>query len=341
MEEKPLISVIIRSYNAAKYIDSAIDSALNQTYRPIEIVIVDDGSSDGTYDRIAPRIDNQTIRYVSQNHQGPWPAANRGLDEAKGEYIQFLDADDLLLPHKLEKQMGRIARYEPGTVMPVCDYRFFCDEEPGQWFGGRPNPERPVDLASFISVFGFDIVIHSILFPARVFRDYGQFDPALPAAGDREHWTRLIVYGMKPIFDPEVMVLYRRHSQNLTSRSLTVAQGIFGAFLRSKALLQERGWQPFSREEVREEEEMCRYVLAQQLLLHHYPWEACKQTTISLALSSRRRQAKILLLIAILLRKGDKSVEWVKYASDRLWRWRSSVKRAIKRRHNEKDDHQE
>jgi glycosyltransferase involved in cell wall biosynthesis len=100
---KPLISCIVPVFNGEKYLAEALDSIWKQTYRPLEIIVADDGSSDGTA-AVAARYGDQ-IRYVRQDHSGaPW-ARNLGLSIAQGEFVAFLDSDDVWHPEKLTRQM--------------------------------------------------------------------------------------------------------------------------------------------------------------------------------------------------------------------------------------------
>jgi glycosyltransferase involved in cell wall biosynthesis len=128
----PKVSVVIPVYNGARYIKEAIESVLNQTYKDYEIIIVDDGSTDNTKQVLDEyllskgfNIDNKEnqcfysltanpytlIRYMYQENKGPGAARNRGIKEAKGEYIAFLDSDDLWLPEKLKKSINFIETY--------------------------------------------------------------------------------------------------------------------------------------------------------------------------------------------------------------------------------------
>ncbi len=103
MTENPLISVVIPVYNGEKYLAEAIDSVLAQSYRPIEILVVDDGSTDGSRD---VALTYPEVNCVYQEHSGQAEARNRGILAAKGEYMAFLDADDLWMPEKLTLQMA-------------------------------------------------------------------------------------------------------------------------------------------------------------------------------------------------------------------------------------------
>ena len=100
----PVVSVVIPTYNCGRYIEEAVNSVLSQTYRSLEIIVVDDGSTDDTAGRLEKYTDR--IRFVSQKNSGPSRARNVGMELSTGEYIAFLDADDRWLPEKLERQLA-------------------------------------------------------------------------------------------------------------------------------------------------------------------------------------------------------------------------------------------
>jgi len=114
----PLVSVVIPAYNAGAYIAETLESALGQTYAHREIIVVDDGSTDDTPRRVEPYVGQ--IRYIRQENAGEGGARNAGLRVATGDYIAFLDADDLWLSEKLEVQLDVAARH-PESRMIVCD----------------------------------------------------------------------------------------------------------------------------------------------------------------------------------------------------------------------------
>src|SRR5690349_5838732 len=101
-----LISVVIPSYNAAAFVADGVESVFAQSYAPIEVIVVDDGSTDETAAALAPYLDR--IRYVRQDNAGPARARNRGLQEARGQWIAFLDADDRWQPEKLARSCAVI-----------------------------------------------------------------------------------------------------------------------------------------------------------------------------------------------------------------------------------------
>jgi len=103
MNHNPLISVIIPVYNGEKYLAEAIESVLNQSYRPLEVIVIDDGSTDNSADIAKQYL--PSIKYSYQRNAGVASALNQGISISNGEYLSFLDADDLWLPDKLNLQM--------------------------------------------------------------------------------------------------------------------------------------------------------------------------------------------------------------------------------------------
>ena len=114
-KENPLVSVIIPAYNVAPYVAAAIDSVLAQTYQPIEIIVVEGNSKDGTRAVLEPYIEKKLITYLHQEGKGLSNARNIGIRQAKGEFVALLDADDIFLPEKIEKQVGYLIAH------PDCD----------------------------------------------------------------------------------------------------------------------------------------------------------------------------------------------------------------------------
>lgn len=123
--ENQKVSVIIPTYNLARYINETVDSVLGQTYKNYEIIIVDDGSTDNTKEALSEY--GGKITYIFQENQGVSAARNKGIKEAKGEYIAFLDADDLWLKDKLELQIG-LMNSNPEVAMIFTDGESFNEE---------------------------------------------------------------------------------------------------------------------------------------------------------------------------------------------------------------------
>ncbi len=115
MTDSPLISCIVPVFNGERYLGEALDSIFAQTYRPLEVIVVDDGSTDGTPDVVARY--GEQVAYLKQANAGPAAARNRGLSVAKGEFVAFLDADDLWHEEKLARQM---ARFRARPELELC-----------------------------------------------------------------------------------------------------------------------------------------------------------------------------------------------------------------------------
>lgn len=114
---EPLVSIVIPSYDRAAVLPASVRSVLNQSYRNLELIVVDDGSQDNTREVLAA-IDDKRLRYVYQDNAGACAARNRGVAEAKGDYIAFHDSDDIWHPDKLEKQMRAMLKTNADVV--VC-----------------------------------------------------------------------------------------------------------------------------------------------------------------------------------------------------------------------------
>ena len=117
---KPLVSIIIPNYNKAPYIREAIESALNQTYKNIEVIVVDDGSTDESKEII--KSFGKKIKAYFLPHKNANVARNFGFKKSKGKYIQFLDSDDIILPEKIEKQVELLEK--TGAEMALCGFKY-------------------------------------------------------------------------------------------------------------------------------------------------------------------------------------------------------------------------
>ncbi len=191
MEKQNLVSVIIPTFNRCDFLKEAVDSVLKQSYRPIEVIIVDDGSEDSSYELIKPCLTNSPAgiicRYFYQRNNGVSSARNIGLKQALGEYIGFLDSDDLWDPRKLEIQM---AFMDSQSEYQVC----YTDEI---WIrkGIRVNPKNVHQKYSgdiYSNCLPLCIISpSSILMKRDVIDQVGLFDEDLPACEDYDYWLRL------------------------------------------------------------------------------------------------------------------------------------------------------
>ncbi len=206
------VSVIIPTYNAPRFLVEAVESVLAQTYADYELIVIDDGSGPETRKALEPFMDR--IKYIYQDNAGIAGARNRGIDEARGEYIAFLDHDDLWLPEKLEKQMARAAE-RPKAGVIYCDYVNFLDipgekKELGDPFAKKKKPEGNVLAALFESNFINTLVM---LFKRECFDRVGRFDPDFRLIIEYEMVLRVAgEYDFARV--PEVLARYRVHQGN-------------------------------------------------------------------------------------------------------------------------------
>lgn len=210
----PHISVIIPAYNCAEYLPSALNSVIAQAGVTVDIIVVDDGSTDNTSEIMtayAPQ-----VRYIRQDNAGPAAARNTGLREAKGDYLVFLDADDLFIPQHLLSQYQHLCSH-PDASMVVCLNAYFTQEHPTapriyDGFWPLVTEERAVQLCHFNIM-----PIHSLLIKREVFEKVGFFDDTLRACEDHDYWLRCAVAGYLPVFNPYSLVLYRHRAASLST----------------------------------------------------------------------------------------------------------------------------
>lgn len=127
MADKPLVSVVIATFNLAAYVPLAVKSVMDQTYKNIEVIIIDDGSTDDTREAVRPYLNDPRVRYLYQENKGQAAAKNYGVRESRGEYIAFLDADDMWMPEKLEMQLPLFSRSK--LVGVVFSRSLYIDEK--------------------------------------------------------------------------------------------------------------------------------------------------------------------------------------------------------------------
>ncbi len=206
----PEVSVIIPTYNAAAYLPDALQSALAQTVLDLEVLVVDDGSTDETATLM--RTYGPPVRYLPQPNGGVAAARNRGIAESRGRYVAFLDADDVWLPHKLERQLAALAGRQ-GFRACCTAYRVVAaDLAPLRMQHSlRSNPTLE-HLLTIGNVIGTP---STVLAERALFLEQGGFDPALSQCADWEMWLRLAAVTSFLYLD-EPLIQYRQHGANMS-----------------------------------------------------------------------------------------------------------------------------
>jgi glycosyltransferase involved in cell wall biosynthesis len=206
----PEVSVVIPSYNSAKYLRDAVDSVLKQTFRDFEVVVVDDGSTDDT--EAVVRCYGERVQYIRQRNSGVAAARNRGIQESRGRYVAFLDADDTWHQDKLQAQVTALLRnrrhlacYTAFTVVnseltPLCITR------------NKRQGKTLEDLLLRGNVVGS---ICTLLCERSLFDTAGSFDPSLSQCADWDMWVRMAALTEFLYLDSS-LATYRQHSTNMS-----------------------------------------------------------------------------------------------------------------------------
>jgi glycosyltransferase involved in cell wall biosynthesis len=207
----PRVSVIIPTHNRKAFVQEAVDSVLAQTYEDFELIVVDDGSTDGT-GKVLKRYENRLL-YLYQANQGVSAARNNGLALAQGEFIAFLDSDDLWLPKKLAIQVAFMDQHPQAQI---C----YTDE---LWIrrGKRVNPKkRHAKCSGEIYHHCLPLCIispSSALMRRGLFAQVGTFDPGLPVCEDYDLWLR-VAARFPVFFIPQRLIVKRGGHPDQLSR---------------------------------------------------------------------------------------------------------------------------
>ncbi len=253
----PLVSVIIPTYNRWPMVGEAINSVLAQSYRGFELVVVDDGSEDGTAERILTKYGSR-IRLFSQPRRGVAAARNLGVGRSTGKYLAFLDSDDLWRPKKLEAQ---VAFMESHSEAAICQ-----TEEIWIRNGVRVNPKKKHRKPSgdiFRASLDLCLVSPSAVMIAReLFDRLGGFDESFPVCEDYDLWLR-VTAELKVFLIPAPLVIKRGGHADQLSRS---TWGLDRFRVRALRKILESGIQGERRSWVREALQSKVAVLAQGAL---------------------------------------------------------------------------
>ena len=216
----PLVSILIPAYNAAPWIADTLQSALSQTWPHKEIVVVDDGSTDDTRAIANTFISSQAgIRVIAQPNYGASAARNHALSLARGEYIQFLDADDLLAPDKIERQLSRLTTLGP-RVLASGSWARFENNPASAVFTPHPN-SRDLTGVEFLQLNFEEIaMMHPAawLAPRALLGAAGPWDETLSLNDDGEYFARVSLAAERIVFCADARSFYRSNLSSSLSR---------------------------------------------------------------------------------------------------------------------------
>ena len=220
-ERRPLISVIIPAYNVAPFIGETLRSVFVQTFTDFEVIVINDGSPDTEeFERVLDPF-RERIRYLKQENRGASAARNAGLRAARGEFVAFLDADDLWLPSYVEDQL-EVIRVRNCDL--VCADALVVGESPD---AGRTYFEAVMDTAppnevTFLDLLSGErsLITSGVLVRRDLIMEVGLFDETLRNAQDFDLWLRLARHGTRLAYQPRVLLKYRARLNSLTGDAI-------------------------------------------------------------------------------------------------------------------------
>jgi glycosyltransferase involved in cell wall biosynthesis len=201
----PLVTIVIPSFNLGRFAGEAIGSALAQTHPAIEVIVVDDGSTDDSLDRLRadPRIRDGRAALRAQANAGVARARNAGAARARGEYLVFLDADDLLEPEYVARCLAALQAAPPSVAYAYTQMRYFGAAE--GIYRSKPFSRRRLIRGNFVNA--------SALVRRDAFEAAGGFDPGLTGHEDHGLWVALLAQGRGGVLVAEPLLRYRRHAE--------------------------------------------------------------------------------------------------------------------------------
>ena len=230
MRYEPLISIVIPVYNGSNFMADAIDSALSQTYKNMEIIVVNDGSTDeGKTEEIALSYGDK-IRYYAKENGGVSSAINLAIHHMKGEWLSWLSHDDMYKPEKLEKQVRflnkLIEERQVKDIKDICVYsaleRINAD---GKFLSKKsievPSQMTPIDSLIF-NIKSYSIGGCTVLMSKKILDEVGGFDESIRTVSDADLWYRMMLAGHKFFYSDEVIVMSRQHKQQVGNRSMAL-----------------------------------------------------------------------------------------------------------------------
>lgn len=249
-DRRPLVSVLIPMYNSALYIADTLDSVLNQTYDYLEVIVVDDGSTDNSLEIVQSYEKNdKRLACYALNHQGACAARNFAFEKSKGIYIQYLDADDLLSSDKIEKQVLRLQE-DSLLSLVTCTFRqfkgFAIYKEWDNLYYVNKNYDRGRDLLTDLWYYFVPSYIPSCYLTHRsLIEKAGKWDERLLKNQDGEFFSRILFTADKIGFVENVCVYWRLVENSIShSHSEAKAHSVYETYKKISILLLSNGRTP-------------------------------------------------------------------------------------------------
>lgn len=224
---RPWLSVVIPTFNGAAFLGKALDSLVAQKDDDLEVIAVDDGSTDGTVDILRSYTHSLPLRLILRKHTGNWvTTTNLGLSVASGAYVSFLHQDDVWLPNRLKDIRGLLGRW-PRTIllMHPCLFIDATDRKVGIWRCPLPKNEKPLSATAVLPkllVHNF-VTVSAPCFLRQAAKEVGLLDDRLWFTADWKFWLQLSALG-ESLYYPQPLSCFRIHSSSLSAmRSSTLS----------------------------------------------------------------------------------------------------------------------
>ena len=213
----PRVTIVIPVYNGEKYVSLAIDSALRQTYKNIEIIVVNDGSSDST-DRICKSYGNK-IKYLKKENGGVSTALNLAIQNMNGEYFSWLSHDDLYYSEKIEEEIKYINDNNLMNTKTIIYSNCSYNDQNGYYLGKTIHESNLLNKDSAYSLLNGAINGLTLLIPKKASQEAGVFDTKLRCTQDYDMWFRMYKKGYKFVHIPNILTVTRIHKESVTNTS--------------------------------------------------------------------------------------------------------------------------
>jgi glycosyltransferase involved in cell wall biosynthesis len=310
LSSSPLVSVVIPAYAAAAYIRQTLDSVFRQTYANYEVIVVNDGSPDREQLESALNEYGERVIYIKQENRGPSGARNAAIRRARGEFIAFLDSDDLWFENYLESQLHGLEE-TPGYDFIYCDAKLMGDGVPSGRTFMQAFPSRgPVNFESLLSLQC--IVISSCTVARREsIVKAGLFDEGFRHCEDFDLWLRIAFSGARMRYQPDVLACHRVRQGSLSACAQSMRKGRTDVYRKIAATLPLRDDQRRTATNVlRGLDAVIQWESGKQLLLEGKYSEAVSQLRLA---NEHFGSGKIRALI-LLLRVMPAPARWIYHA---------------------------
>lgn len=214
----PKVSIIIPVYNWSNYLAEAINSALNQTYENIEVLVVNDGSTDNWATEKVALSFGEKIIYIKKENWGVSTALNLWIEKMTGEYFSWLSHDDLYYPNKIEEQINELKKLHDKNIILSCDFEYIDENWNNIWWSNIKKSDYDNILYS-IFIRKYSIYWCALLIPKKILNTIWYFDTKMKCTQDYDYWLRMLGKGYKFEYIDKILTKYRRHSEQWTNQN--------------------------------------------------------------------------------------------------------------------------